>query len=96
MVTDGRFSGATRGFMIGHISPEAMVGGPISLVENGDIINIDIKKGIIDVSISNAEFKRREKKWKSIKPHYKTGVLAKYASLVNSASEGAITRPIVI
>jgi dihydroxy-acid dehydratase len=96
MVTDGRFSGATRGFMIGHISPEAMVGGPISLVENGDIINIDIKKGIIDLSISNAEFKRREKKWKSIKPHYKTGVLAKYASLVNSASEGAITRPIVI
>jgi dihydroxy-acid dehydratase len=96
MVTDGRFSGATRGFMIGHVSPEAMVGGPISLVENGDIINIDIKKGIIDLSISNAEFKRREKKWKSIKPHYKTGVLAKYASLVNSASEGAITRPLVI
>src|ERR671911_675844 len=95
MVTDGRFSGATRGFMIGHVSPEAMVGGPISLVKDGDLIDIDIKKGIIDLLISKAEFKRREKKRKSIKPHYKTGVLAKYASLVNSASEGAITKPIV-
>lgn len=96
MVTDGRFSGATRGFMIGHISPEAMVGGPISLVKDGDLIDIDVKKGIIDLLISKAEFKRREKKWKPIKPHYKTGVLAKYASLVNSASEGAITRPIIV
>ena len=95
MVTDGRFSGATRGFMIGHVSPEAMVGGPIGLVENGDIISIDIKKGVIDLLISKAEFKRREKKWKSIRPHYKTGVLAKYASLVNSASEGAITKPLI-
>ncbi len=96
MVTDGRFSGATRGFMIGHVSPEAMVGGPISLVKDGDLINIDVNKGIIDLLISKAEFRRREKKWKPIKPHYKTGVLAKYASLVNSASEGAITRPIII
>ncbi|MGI9011431.1 MAG: dihydroxy-acid dehydratase [Nitrososphaeraceae archaeon] len=96
MVTDGRFSGATRGFMIGHISPEAMVGGPISLVKDGDLIDIDVKKGIIDLLISKAEFKRRQKKWKPIKPHYKTGVLAKYASLVNSASEGAITRPIIV
>ena len=96
MVTDGRFSGATRGFMIGHISPEAMVGGPISLVKDGDLIDIDVKKGIIDLLISKAEFRRREKKWKPIKPHYKTGVLAKYASLVNSAAEGAITRPIIV
>lgn len=96
MVTDGRFSGATRGLMIGHVSPEAMVGGPISLVKDDDLITIDIKKGIIDLLISKAEFKRRGKKWKSIKPHYKTGALAKYASLVNSASEGAITRPIVV
>ncbi len=96
MVTDGRFSGATRGLMIGHVSPEAMVGGPISLVKDDDLISIDIKKGIIDLLISKAEFKRREKKWKSIKPHYKTGALAKYASLVNSASEGAITRPIIV
>ena len=96
MVTDGRFSGATRGFMIGHVSPEAMVGGPISLVKDGDLIDIDVKKGIIDLLISKPEFKRREKKWKPIKPHYKTGVLAKYASLVNSAAEGAITRPIIV
>lgn len=96
MVTDGRFSGATRGFMIGHVSPEAMVGGPISLVKDGDLIDIDVKKGIINLLISKAEFKRREKKWKPIKPHYKTGVLAKYASLVNSASEGAITKPIIV
>lgn len=96
MVTDGRFSGATRGFMIGHVSPEAMVGGPISLVKDGDLIDIDVKKGIIDLLISKAEFKRREKKWKPIKPHYKTGVLAKYACLVNSAAEGAITRPIIV
>jgi dihydroxy-acid dehydratase len=96
MVTDGRFSGATRGFMIGHVSPEGMVGGPISLVKDGDLINIDVKKGLIDLLISKAEFKRREKKWKPIKPHYKSGVLAKYASLVNSASEGAITRPIIV
>jgi len=96
MVTDGRFSGATRGFMIGHVSPEAMVGGPISLVKDGDLINIDVKKGLIDLLISKAELKRREKKWKPIKPHYKSGVLAKYASLVNSASEGAITRPIIV
>ncbi|HEX5982183.1 MAG TPA: dihydroxy-acid dehydratase [Nitrososphaeraceae archaeon] len=96
MVTDGRFSGATRGFMIGHVSPEAMVGGPISLVKDGDLIDIDVKKGTIDLLISKAEFKRREKKWKPIKPHYKTGVLAKYASLVNSAAEGAITRPVIV
>lgn len=96
MVTDGRFSGATRGFMIGHVSPEAMVGGPISLVKDDDLISIDIKKGIIDLLISKVEFKRRGKKWKSVKPHYKTGALAKYASLVNSASEGAITKPIVV
>ena len=96
MVTDGRFSGATRGFMIGHVSPEAMVGGPISLVKDGDLIDIDVKKGIINLLISKAEFKRREKKWKPIKPHYKTGVLAKYASLVNSAAEGAITRPVIV
>jgi dihydroxy-acid dehydratase len=95
MVTDGRFSGATRGFMIGHVSPEAMLGGPIALVKNGDSIRIDIKKGKIDLDLSKIELGRREKKWKPIKPHYKTGALAKYASLVSSASEGAITRPII-
>ncbi|NOJ29615.1 MAG: dihydroxy-acid dehydratase [Nitrososphaeraceae archaeon] len=94
MITDGRFSGATRGFMIGHISPEAMVGGPIAMVKNGDKITIDIIKGRIDLLISKKEMEQRTKKWKPIKQHYKTGALAKYASLVKSASEGAVTVPI--
>jgi dihydroxy-acid dehydratase len=93
MVTDGRFSGATRGQMIGHVSPEAMVGGPICLVKNGDLISIDIKQGKLDLVISRSEIKERKKKWKPIRPRYKCGALAKYASLVGSASEGAITRP---
>ncbi len=71
-----------------------MVGGPISLVKDGDLIDIDVKKGLVDLLISKAEFKRREKKWKPIKPHYTSGVLAKYASLVQSASDGAITLPL--
>lgn len=94
MVTDGRFSGATRGLMIGHVSPEAMLGGAIGLVKNADKITIDIRKGRIDLLISKTEYMKRVKKWKPIKPYYKTGVLAKYASLVKSASEGAITKPI--
>ena len=93
MVTDGRFSGATRGLMIGHVSPEAMVGGPICLVKNSDLISIDIKQGKLDLVISRSEIEERKKKWKPIRPRYKRGALAKYASLVGSASEGAITRP---
>ena len=93
MVTDGRFSGATRGPMIGHVSPEAMVGGPICLVKNSDLISIDIKQGKLDLVISRTEIEERKKKWKPIRPRYKRGALAKYASLVGSASEGAITRP---
>jgi dihydroxy-acid dehydratase len=93
MVTDGRFSGATRGFMIGHVAPEAMVGGPIAFVKEGDEITIDTSKSSIDLMISKAEMKKRAKKWKPIKPHYKAGALAKYASLVQSASEGAVTLP---
>jgi dihydroxy-acid dehydratase len=93
MVTDGRFSGATRGQMIGHVSPEAMVGGPICLVKNGDLISIDIKQGKLDLVISRSEIEERKKKWKPIRPRYKRGALGKYASLVGSASEGAITRP---
>ncbi|MGD1834566.1 MAG: dihydroxy-acid dehydratase [Nitrososphaeraceae archaeon] len=91
MITDGRFSGATRGLMVGHVAPEAMVGGPIGLVQNDDHISIDIKNGKIDMLISKNEMEKRKKKWKPIKPHYKNGALAKYASLVRSASEGAIT-----
>jgi len=93
MVTDGRFSGATRGFMIGHVAPEAMVGGPIAFVNEGDQIAIDTATSKIDLMVSKAEIARRTKKWKPIKPRYKTGALAKYASLVQSASEGAITVP---
>ena len=96
MVTDGRFSGATRGFMIGHVAPEAMVGGPIALIREGDEIVIDTPKSSIDLIVSKAELKKRMKKWKPIKPHYKTGALAKYASLVQSASEGAVTLPVKV
>jgi dihydroxy-acid dehydratase len=93
MVTDGRFSGATRGFMIGHVTPEAMVGGPIALVKEGDRISIDTATSKIDLLVPKAELARRAKRWKPIKPHYRSGALAKYASLVQSASEGAITLP---
>lgn len=96
MVTDGRFSGATRGFMIGHVAPEAMVGGPIALVKEGDEIVIDTQKSNIDLIVSKTELKKRMKKWKPINPHYKTGALAKYASLVQSASEGAVTVPVKV
>jgi dihydroxy-acid dehydratase len=95
MVTDGRFSGATRGLMIGHVSPEAMVGGPLSVVEDGDEISINITRGRIDLMIPQAEIDKRIKRWKPIKPHYSKGSLAKYASLVTSASEGAITVPFI-
>jgi dihydroxy-acid dehydratase len=94
MVTDGRFSGATRGPMIGHVSPEAMVGGPISLVKNGDLISVDIDRGKLDLVVPRSETNERKKKWKPIRPRYKSGALAKYASLVGSASEGALTRPL--
>jgi dihydroxy-acid dehydratase len=94
MVTDGRFSGATRGFMVGHVAPEAMVGGPIAMVKNGDEIVIDINKGKIEIMISKDEMTRRKSEWRSLKPRYTYGALAKYASLVQSASEGAVTLPL--
>jgi dihydroxy-acid dehydratase len=96
MVTDGRFSGATRGFMVGHVAPEAMLGGPIALVKDGDQIAIDTARNRIDLLVSKSELKKRLKKWKPIKPHYRTGALAKYASLVQSASEGAVTLPLKV
>jgi len=95
MLTDGRFSGATRGFMVGHISPEAMVGGPISIVKNGDNIEIDLDKGVVDLKISNKEFSKRIEKLESFEIRYKTGALAKFATLVQSASDGAVTMPIL-
>lgn len=91
MVTDGRFSGATRGLMIGHVSPEAMVGGPLALVKNNDEIFIDLNSSRIDLMVSKKELLLRNKKWRSIRPRYSNGVLAKYALLTRSASEGAVT-----
>ena len=95
MITDGRFSGATRGLMIGHVSPEAMMGGPIALVKNGDRIVIDLNRSRIDLMVSKAELYQRKKKWRKIKPRYKTGALAKFALLARSASEGAVTLPYI-
>ena len=94
LVTDGRFSGATHGLMIGHVSPEAAVGGNIALVKEGDEIRINLEKNSIDIMVSESELAQRRKEWKPRKPNYEKGALAKYASLVTSASEGAITKPI--
>ena len=91
LMTDGRFSGATHGFMIAHVSPEAADGGPIAALKTGDVITIDIKKRRLEVALSAAEIKRRLKALKPRKVVYKTGALAKYARLVSSASEGAVT-----
>jgi dihydroxy-acid dehydratase len=91
MITDGRFSGATRGLMIGHVSPEAMVGGPLAHVKNNDKIFIDLNASRIDLMVSKKELIRRKKKWHRIKPRYTNGVLAKFAFLARSASEGAVT-----
>ncbi len=92
MVTDGRFSGGTRGFMVGHVAPEAFVGGPIALVKNGDEISIDTETNSVDLHVSDEELKTRRKEWKQPKPNYTSGALAKYASLVGSAAHGAITK----
>jgi dihydroxy-acid dehydratase len=91
LLTDGRFSGATHGFMAGHVAPEAAVGGPIAAVRNGDTIVFDVKRRRLDVELSAAEIKKRLRGWKRPKPHYAWGVLAKYSRLVGSASEGAVT-----
>jgi dihydroxy-acid dehydratase len=91
LMTDGRFSGATHGFMIGHIAPEAADGGPIAALRNGDTVVIDIKKRRLDVELAPAEIKKRLKAVKRPRPRYTWGVMAKYARLVSSASEGAVT-----
>jgi dihydroxy-acid dehydratase len=91
LLTDGRFSGATRGFMIGHVAPEAAVGGPIAAVEEGDIINIDIGARTIDLEIPEATLHERLKRWSPPPVRYETGVFAKYVYTVGSAAEGAVT-----
>jgi dihydroxy-acid dehydratase len=91
LITDGRFSGGTHGLVVGHVTPEAAVGGPIALVKNGDLITIDAVKHTISVNVSAKEMAKRKKAWKAPKARYTRGVLAKYAALVTSASDGAVT-----
>ncbi len=91
LITDGRFSGGSHGFVVGHITPEAHTGGPLAAVRNGDTITIDAESCELNVKISASEMKKRLSKWKQPKPRYRRGVLAKYAALVTSASEGAVT-----
>jgi dihydroxy-acid dehydratase len=91
LITDGRFSGGSHGFVVGHITPEAYVGGPIALVKNGDPITIDAGKRELTLDIPAAELKKRKQAWKKPAPRYTRGVLAKYAAHVTSASLGAVT-----
>ena len=93
LITDGRFSGGTHGFSIGHVGPEAAVGGPIALIKDGDVINIDIDKGILNVELSEKELKLRKEKWKPKVVEYTSGTLWKYAQSVGPAFEGAVTHP---
>ncbi len=92
LLTDGRFSGATRGLMAGHVSPEAALGGPIGALRDGDIVVLDVQKRLLQVEISDAEIQLRLAAVKPLAPRYPSGVFAKYAALVSSASDGAITR----
>ena len=91
LITDGRFSGGTHGFVVGHITPEAYVGGPLAIIENGDTITIDAETNELKLDINEHEIARRLESWKQPVPRYTRGVLAKYAKLVNSASQGAVT-----
>lgn len=93
LITDGRFSGATRGFCIGHVGPEAAVGGPIGLIEDGDLITIDAVEGTIDVDLTEEQFEERRKKWEPRENDHASGVLWKYAATVGNARYGAITHP---
>jgi dihydroxy-acid dehydratase len=93
LLTDGRFSGATRGFMAGHVAPEAAVGGPIAAVREGDTITFDVANRRLDLHVSEDELRRRMRDWQAPPPRYTTGVFAKYAAMVGSASHGAVTIP---
>jgi dihydroxy-acid dehydratase len=91
LVTDGRFSGATHGFMVAHIAPEAANGGPIAVVEEGDSIAIDAERGTIDLEVGESTIRERLARWTAPAPRYTSGVFAKYCALVGPASEGAVT-----
>jgi len=93
LITDGRFSGATRGLMVGHVCPEAMVGGPIALLQDGDEVTIDVERRLIEVKVSPEEMARRREAWVPPHPRYRWGAMAKYASLVGSAAQGAVCSP---
>ena len=93
LITDGRFSGATHGLMVGHVSPEAFRGGPIAALREGDTVVLDVEKRELNVELTDDEIAERMRGWTPPPPNYTTGVLAKYAALVQSASEGAITKP---
>lgn len=91
LITDGRFSGGTYGMVVGHVAPEAAVGGTIALVQEGDSITIDAHRRLLQLNVSEEELNRRRQHWKPPQPRYRRGVLAKYASLVSSSSVGAVT-----
>jgi dihydroxy-acid dehydratase len=91
LITDGRFSGATKGYSVGHVAPEAFVGGPIALVREGDEIVIDAANRSIELAVDAGELERRRGAWTAPEPRYTSGALAKYARLVGSASRGAVT-----
>jgi dihydroxy-acid dehydratase len=91
LITDGRFSGATHGMVVGHVAPEAAAGGNLALVNEGDLITIDAEHRLLQVNIADDELARRREHWRPPAPRYKNGVLAKYAALVSSASLGAVT-----
>ena len=93
LITDGRFSGATRGFCVGHVGPEAAIGGPIGLIRDGDIIQLDAEAGTLDVKLSNAELEKRKRDWKPRESDFASGYLWKYAQQVGSALNGAVTHP---
>jgi dihydroxy-acid dehydratase len=93
LITDGRFSGATRGFCVGHVSPEAATGGAIGLLKEGDMITIDADAGTIDVNLSDEQLKKRRKAWKPRPNDYQSGALWRYAQTVGEASKGAVTHP---
>ena len=93
LITDGRFSGGTRGFCIGHVGPEAALGGPIGLLKDGDVIEIDVLDGTLDVKLSDAELHARRREWKPRETDYRSGALWKYAQLVGAARDGAVTHP---
>jgi dihydroxy-acid dehydratase len=92
LITDGRFSGATHGLMAGHIAPEAASGGPIAALEDGDMVVLDVEARTLSVELSDDELAARLARWTPPPPRYTSGVFAKYAALVSSASEGAVTR----